>query len=82
MLLSAISSCLIWCVKVKKKGGPDEMRFGCTVSFVKILYDQLYLVDNRIAKNHHFMQGNNCVDTARGNPSRVKKCHEVAEAMF
>jgi hypothetical protein len=52
------------------------------VSFINILYDPLYLVDNRITKNHHFVQCNNCVDTARGNPSRVKLCHEVAEAMF
>ena len=46
------------------------------------MYDQLYLVGNCNSKIHRTMQGDNNVDTVRGNISMVKQCHGVAESMF
>ena len=57
------------------------MSLGCTVRFVKTLYDRLHFVGNCNTQIHHIMQGDNYVDTARGNTSVVKQSHRVAEAM-
>jgi hypothetical protein len=72
---------IIWVVPVKVWNGAG---FGCIVGFVKVIFDQLDLVGNRLAvvKRINFDDFNYETQAAAAAPWIGKCCHGVVEAFF